>query len=209
MCIRKLLFGIAVILTVTGTTGVTAHAADTDQEIKTSVQDQTLVEETTETKDMTDTEQEETETEEPSYTEEDLKYLTCVIYSEAGNQSYEGKLAVANVVINRKNNTEEYMFGHVNTIKDVIYDTKWGVQFSVTIGGSDSMIAKALEMYESGRYPNEAEKEAMAESEEAAREALTGENNIGDYLFFRVYNQSTAKKYSDHVVIEDHIFYNT
>ena len=168
MCIRKLLFGIAVILTVTGTTGVTAHAADTDQEIKSSVQEQTLVEETTETKDMTDTEQEETETEEPSYTEEDLKYLTCVIYSEAGNQSYEGKLAVANVVINRKNNTEEYMFGHVNTIKDVIYDTKWGVQFSVTIGGSDSMIAKALEMYESGRYPNEAEKEAMAESEEAA-----------------------------------------
>ena len=189
MSIGKLIFGIAVMLTVTGATGVTAYVAEeADSEVMA---------------------EQELDAEADQAAQEDLKYLTCVIYAEAGNQSYEGKLAVANVVINRKNNTEEYMFGHVNTIKDVIYDTKWGVQFSVTIGGDDSMMAKALEMYETGDYANEQEKEAMAESEEAARAALAGENPIGDYLFFRVYQSSTAKKYTDHLVIEDHIFFNT
>ncbi|MBO5197648.1 MAG: cell wall hydrolase [Lachnospiraceae bacterium] len=147
--------------------------------------------------------------EEPWYTEEDLKYLTCLIYSEAGDQCYEGKLAVANVVLNRMNNQDEYMFGHADTIKDVIYDKKWGTQFSVTIGGSSSMIATALTRYETGKYPNQEEKAAMQECEKAAKAALEGENNIGDYLFFRMYNKSTANKYKNHVIIEDHIFYNT
>lgn len=144
----------------------------------------------------------------PSYTEEDLRLLTTLVYAEAGNQSYKGKLAVANVVLNRKNNTQSHMFGHANTIKAVIYDKKWGVQFSVTKGGNNSMLAKAIKMYETGKYPNKAEKAAMKECEKAAKAALEGENNIGSYLFFRMYNKATAKKYTDNVVIEDHIFYN-
>ena len=35
------------------------------------------------------------------YTAKDVKLLACLIYAEAGNQSYKGKLAVANVVLNR------------------------------------------------------------------------------------------------------------
>lgn len=146
--------------------------------------------------------------EKPAYTKEDLKLLTCLVYAEAGNQSYKGKLAVANVVLNRKNNRQSHMFGHANTIKAVVYDKKWGVQFSVTKGGSNSSLAKALKMYETGKYSNKAEKKAMQECEKAAKAAFEGENNIGDYLFFRMYNKATAKKYSDHLIIEDHIFYN-
>ena len=56
--------------------------------------------------------------------------LACLVYAEAGNQSYEGMLAVANVVLNR---VKSDAYWHVDTIKEVIYDKKWAVQFAVTV----------------------------------------------------------------------------
>ncbi len=35
------------------------------------------------------------------YTDKDLKYMAAIIYCEAGNQSYAGKVAVGCVVMNR------------------------------------------------------------------------------------------------------------
>ena len=35
------------------------------------------------------------------YTEKDLKYMAAIIYCEAGNQSYAGKMGVGCVVMNR------------------------------------------------------------------------------------------------------------
>ena len=36
-----------------------------------------------------------------SHSNDELALLACLVHAEAGNQSYEGKLAVANVVLNR------------------------------------------------------------------------------------------------------------
>ncbi|MDD3174745.1 MAG: cell wall hydrolase, partial [Herbinix sp.] len=88
----------------------------------------------------------------PSYTEAELRLLSCLVYAEAGNQSYNGMLGVANVVLNR---VESDVFWHVNTIKEVIYDHKWSVQFSVTIKNSKtgvSALDKALKSYDTGKF---------------------------------------------------------
>lgn len=53
---------------------------------------------------------------EPPPVSEDLKILAQIINAEAGNQPYEGKLAVGNVVLNRVNSPK-----FPDTIKDVVY----------------------------------------------------------------------------------------
>lgn len=151
----------------------------------------------------------------PSYSEKDLRLLSCLIYSEAGNQSYKGMLAVANVVLNRVKSSAYY---HVNTIEEVIYDNQWAVQFTVTIKSKKtgkSMLDKALESYDTGKFTGKnpaAEKKAMDRAIKAAKAALNGENNIGDYLCFRMNNsgaKSIKKKYSDYKILGAHIFYRT
>lgn len=163
-----------------------------------------------------DAEKKEIKEKKPSYSEKDLRLLSGLIYSEAGNQSYNGMLAVANVVLNR---VKSNAYSHADTIKKVIYDKQWAVQFSVTIKSSKtgkSMLDKALEAYDSGKYPGnnpEAEKKAMKKAIKAAKAALNGENNIGDFLCFRMNNKSASsikKKYSnDYRILGDHIFYRT
>lgn len=58
------------------------------------------------------------------YTPDDLHWLSKITTCEAGNVTFEGKIMVANVVINRRASS---LFP--NTIKDVIYDKKFGTQF--------------------------------------------------------------------------------
>jgi hypothetical protein len=90
--------------------------------------------------------------EKPSYSEADLRLLSSLIYAEAGCESYNGMLAVANVVLNR---VKSDVYWHVNTIKEVIYDHKWSVQFAVTIKNSKtrlSMLDKALKCYDTGKF---------------------------------------------------------
>ncbi|TCK98824.1 N-acetylmuramoyl-L-alanine amidase [Natranaerovirga hydrolytica] len=100
------------------------------------------------------------EIEEKNYTDEDVEWLSKIVQAEAGYEPYQGKLAVANVVINRKNSS---IFP--NTIKEVIFDTRYGVQFTPTVNGTIN------------NTPNE-------ESVQAAIEALEGHNNIGEALYF-------------------------
>lgn len=151
----------------------------------------------------------------PSYKESDLRLLACLVYAEAGNQPYNGMLAVANVVLNR---VKSSVYWHVNTLEEVIYDNKWGVQFSVTKKNSKtglSVLDKVLKSYDTGVFSGkdpEAEKKAMEKAIKAAKAALLGQNNIGSYLCFRVNNKSAAstkKKYPDHMIIGDHVFYRT
>lgn len=130
-----------------------------------------------------------------NYSQADLKLLACLIQSEAGNQAYEGKLAVANVVLNRVNSKK---FSHVNSIKAVIYDRKWAVQFSVTVNGA---LKRDLNRYSS--FSTKSEKETI----KAAKAALEGDNNIGSYLNFTGYSKSLANKYSNHRKIGCHIFF--
>lgn len=112
---------------------------------------------------------------------DEIKLLAALIFCEAGNQSYRGKLAVANVVINRVLDDR-----FPNTIEEVIYQK---YQFSPVGNGA---LAKALK----SDIPSKCKK--------AAKAAIAGENNVEGYYFF------TAKKYSNaNLKIGDHYFRKT
>ena len=158
--------------------------------------------------------EEEKDTEGVSVSAKDLRLLSCLIYSEAGNQNYEGMLAVANVVLNRAKSDD---YWHVNTVEEVIYDRKWSVQFAVTIKNSrtgTSMMDKALKLYDTRKFTGanpEAQKKALNRAIKAAKAALSGKNNIGNYLCFQNKHsaRSIKRRYSDYKIIDDHIFYRT
>ena len=88
--------------------------------------------------------------------------LAALIYCEAGNQPYEGQVAVGAVVMNRvKSGT------YPNTITDVIYQSG---QFGPAMTGwLDSVLA-------SGSYTDSAR--------QAAADAIAGSNPIGGCLYF-------------------------
>lgn len=109
--------------------------------------------------------------------------LACIVHSESANQSYEGQLAVANVVLNR---VKSPLFP--NTISEVVYQRG---QFTPAFSGT---LASVLQ---SG--PSEL-------SVQAANAALAGTNNIGSYLYFNGYVD--LSKVNSYVVIGDHTFYN-
>ena len=141
-----------------------------------------------------------------TYSEADLRLLTCLVYAEAGGQSYKGMVAVANVVLNR---VKSDVYWNANTIKEVVYDHKWAVQFSVTIKSSKtglSPLDKALNSYDTGKYNS-----SMTIAIKAAKAALEGTNNIGNYLCFtnKRAASSIKRKYPDYQIIGDHIFYRT
>ncbi|QXM06921.1 stalk domain-containing protein [Crassaminicella indica] len=95
-----------------------------------------------------------------NYSEEDLYWLSRLVNAEAEDEPFDGKLAVANVIINRKYSDE-----FPNTIKAVIFDDNYGIQFTPVSNGR---------IY----------KQPSLESIKAARLALEGKNNIGDCLYF-------------------------
>lgn len=140
----------------------------------------------------------------PSYSEKDLRLLSALIYAEAGGQPYEGQLGVANIILNR---LKSDAFWHVKSIRDVIYDRKWSVQFAVTVKYSKtgtSAMSKALKCYDT-------DPKTMQRAIKAAKAALEGENSIGNFLCFqnKRYTNSIKKKYPNYKVIGDHIFYRT
>ncbi len=92
------------------------------------------------------------------YDADELYWLSRIIYCESGNQPLSGKIAVANVVLNR---TRHWMFP--DTVYDVIFQKN---QFSPA--GSGSIYVKE---------PNE-------ESVIAAKLALDGATVLADALFF-------------------------
>lgn len=153
----------------------------------------------------------------PEYTQEELMYLACIIYCEAGNQNKKGKIAVANVIMNR---VESDVFDHVTTIREAIYDCeRWGRQFSPVYVKSNgkwttkgSNYEKVLTMYQKDRYDKEWQREQMEDCIAAAKAALEGEKIIdGSYLYFNMRVSDTKakckKKGASYSVIGCHIFY--
>lgn len=65
------------------------------------------------------------------YDQTDLYWLSRIINAESKGESLYGKIAVGNVVLNRKNSPD-----YPNTVKDVIFDTKHGIQFTPVANGS-------------------------------------------------------------------------
>ena len=90
------------------------------------------------------------------------KLLAALIYCEAGNQSYEGKVGVGAVVMNRVKSTR-----FPNTIKEVIYQPG---QFTPALNG------KLERVILSNNIPQSCY--------DAARASLNGETTVGDALFF-------------------------
>lgn len=65
------------------------------------------------------------------YNADDLYWLSRIINAEAGGESLEGKIAVGNVVLNRKASAS-----YPNTIYGVIFDRKHGTQFTPVATGT-------------------------------------------------------------------------
>lgn len=61
---------------------------------------------------------------ETRYNDEDLLWLSRIVYCEAGSVSIDAKIMVANVILNRRESPQ-----FPNTIREVICDTRFGVQF--------------------------------------------------------------------------------
>ena len=105
---------------------------------------------------------------------DDLTLLAAIIFCEAGNQPYNGKVAVGAVIMNRVNSSR-----FPNTIREVIYQRG---QFSPAMSGKlDRVLA-------SGNIPSSCY--------DAARAALNGSNPIGNALFFNTF--SGKFKLGDH-----------
>lgn len=102
-------------------------------------------------------------------TEDELYWLSKIVHAESCGESYEGKLAVANCVLNRVKSDE-----YPDSIKEVIFDTKYGVQYQPTLNGSIH------------QTPDD-------NCTSAAKDALGGNNPIGDCLFF--FNPATANNF--------------
>lgn len=100
---------------------------------------------------------------EKSYKDNDLKYMAAIIFCEAGNQSYAGKVAVGCVVMNRVNSSK-----FPNSILRVI---KQPGQFSPVRQGKFSREVKNVE---SGKYSYGARRQCM----KAAQEVLEGQRDV-------------------------------
>lgn len=104
-----------------------------------------------------------------SLTEEDLDILMRIVEAEAGNQDVEGRLLVANVVLNRVD-SEQFP----DSVKDVVFQKEKGVnQFSPVASGSIWTV------------------EISEETDEAVGRALNGEDISDGALYF------VARQYAD------------
>ena len=93
----------------------------------------------------------------------DVKLLAALIYCEAGGESYEGKLAVGSVVMNRLRSG-----AYPSTISGVIYASG---QFTPALNGKVARV-----------YYNETVPDSCYE---AANQVLGGYSNVGDATHFR------------------------
>ncbi len=109
---------------------------------------------------------------------DEVRLLGALIYCEAGNQPYEGKLGVGAVVMNRVKHP-----AYPNTIHSVIYASG---QFT------PAMTGKVKRVYD-GNVP-----EACLQ---AAQAAINGETTVGGAVYFR-----RAGRH-DGYVIGDHVFW--
>lgn len=125
-------------------------------------------------------------------TDEEIWLLACVIDWEAGWESYEGKLAVANVVLNRVRNPR-----YDNSITRVIYAKS---QFTGVANGSTGTPTERFQAL-LDRGPR------TQDCIRAAKEALAGVNNIGTYTSFRSLKSANYAAYSKYTIIGNHCFF--
>ena len=127
--------------------------------------------------------------EDSQISEKDLRYMSAIIYAEAGNQCQAGRQAVGIVVMER---VESYAYK--DTVYDVIYEPG---QFSPVANGS---LTKALSLYDNGELPSEII--------EAAKYTLRGNTTVyyndttydlDGYLYFSRYVCNCRLQIQDHM----------
>ncbi len=94
------------------------------------------------------------------YTADDVDWLAKIVHAEAQGEPMNGKIGVANVVLNRVESKD-----FPNNIYSVIFDKKYGIQFTPVANGA---------IYNS----------PAKESYSAAKQALRGVNTVGGSLYF-------------------------
>ena len=114
------------------------------------------------------------------YTKDELYWLSRIVSAESSGEPNNGKVAVANVVLNRVESDE-----FPNTIYGVIFDRKYGVQFTPVSDGSI--------------YNNPTTNSVIA-----AKRALLGENVSRQCLYFL--NPDTA---TNSWIVKNRKFYKT
>lgn len=97
----------------------------------------------------------------PAYSQEDLYWLARIISAESQDEPWEGKLAVGTVVLNRVASPD-----FPDSIYDVIFDRKWGVQFTPVANGAIYW-------------------DPTPESVQAAKMVLEGARAAGNSLYFQ------------------------
>jgi spore germination cell wall hydrolase CwlJ-like protein len=122
----------------------------------------------------------------------DMRLFVCLVFCESGSEPYQGKLAVANVVLNRYHSSR-----FPNTIKGVIYQSG---QFSPTWNGQ---LNKKLATYDAGGFTAKNHLESI----QAVKDALDGKNCIGDRLFFNGYNYEKNRGHQNAIRISNHLFW--
>lgn len=127
-----------------------------------------------------------------NYTEKDLRLMSAIVFSEAGNQCMAGKKAVAIVVMNRLRSDK---FAYADTVEEVIYARG---QFTPVTNGS---LNRSLSMYDNGTLPKECIKAAKYALKGNTEISYNGETrDIKDYYFFSGYVANVRW------IIEDHMF---
>lgn len=122
-----------------------------------------------------------------TYTHDEVYWLARIIHAESQGESMAGKIAVGDVILNRRKSPE-----FPNTIYGVIFDTKHGVQFEPVINGS---------IYNT----------PGAESVAAAKIALKNESSVGECLYFFAPKLATSswieRNRQYYTTIGNHVFY--
>ena len=125
-----------------------------------------------------------------SVSNDEVWLLATIVDWEAGSESYQGKLAVANVVLNRVRSSK-----YAGTITGVIYAKG---QFSGVADASGNPTAAFAARLSAG---------PTSDSMNAALDALSGTDNIGSYTSFRSTAIANYSSYTSYQIIGNHCFY--
>jgi len=134
------------------------------------------------------------------YTDEEFKILVCVTFLEAGNQSYKGKLATANAVINRVLSKK-----FPNSIKSVVYQ-KYAGRYQFALCAPGGKLDQAMRNYGKNTGWRDAYEKACIK---VCKDALAGKTATDrKYHFFRLHYKGIENWKSDGVKIDDTYYYN-
>lgn len=112
--------------------------------------------------------------------EEDINLMAAVMTLECGSESYEGQLAVANVILNR------------------LQSGAWGSTMSAVVYAPSQFTVVNLPSFNTYISPS---------CLQAARDACAGTNNIGGYMSFRPLSNVNTSNLGSYTIIGNHCFF--